>query len=64
MFERQKTYTREQIHAALGGNPRAYLPVKGGRVVAGCFKTDLNPGAPGGGSCPLARTAPSKRPRS
>jgi hypothetical protein len=46
MFERQKTYTREQIHAALGGNPRAYLPVKGGRVVAGCFKTDLNPGAP------------------
>jgi hypothetical protein len=46
VFERQKTDTREQIHAALGGNPRAYLPVKGGRVVAGCFSPKLNPGAP------------------
>jgi hypothetical protein len=46
MFERQKTYTREQIHAALGGNPRAYLPVKDGRVVAACFRKDRNPDAP------------------
>jgi hypothetical protein len=42
----QKTYTREQIHAALGGDMWSYLPVSGGRVVAGCFRTDLNPGAP------------------
>ncbi len=45
-FERRKTYTREQIHAALGGDTWSYLPVSGGRVVAGCFRTDLNPGAP------------------
>lgn len=46
MFERQKTYTREQIHAALGGDTWSYLPASGGRVIAGCFRTDLNPGAP------------------
>lgn len=46
MFERQETYTREQIHAALGGDTWSYLPVSGDRAVAGCFRTDLNPGAP------------------
>jgi hypothetical protein len=46
MFERRKTYTREQIHAALGGELWSYLPAKDGRVVAGCFRQDLNPGAP------------------
>ena len=39
-------YTRADIHAALGGNPQSYLPVKVGVVVAACLRLDLNPSAP------------------
>lgn len=45
-FERGKTYTRPEIHDALGGSLISYLPRKDGRVVCGCFSADLNPGAP------------------
>ncbi len=46
MFKRQRTYTREQIHSALGGDLQSYLPVSGDLVVAGCFRKDRNPDAP------------------
>lgn len=39
-------YTRDQIHARLGGGLQDYLPHKNGRVVCGCFRTDTNPDAP------------------
>ena len=40
------TYTREQIHAILGGGVQSFLPTKNGRVICGCFRLDLNPDAP------------------
>jgi hypothetical protein len=41
-----ETYTRDQIHASLGGEKVTYLPQKGGKIVCGCFSTDSNPEAP------------------
>ena len=48
LFEPGKLYTRNQIHAAVGGSMQSYLPTINGRVVAGCFKRspDTNPDAP------------------
>lgn len=45
-FVRMKDYTRAQISQALGGGVQEYLPHVGGRVVAGCFKKQVNPDAP------------------
>jgi hypothetical protein len=33
-----RTYSRQEINAALGGSLRSYLPTREGRVVCGCFK--------------------------
>ena len=46
MFEINKNYTREFIHQVCGGNKQAFLPMKNGKVVAACLRTDLNPQAP------------------
>lgn len=46
MFERGVSYTREEIHARVGGSVRSYLPHVGGRVVAACLRLDTNPDAP------------------
>ena len=46
-FVRGKTYTRAVIAKAVGGGSlQSYLPTVDGRVVCGCFRTDLNPEAP------------------
>ena|SRR2546423_1799947 len=39
-------YSRRQIHDLLGGNMQEYLPAVRGKIVAGCFRLDLNPSAP------------------
>ena len=43
-----RTYTRREIHNALGGSMQAYLPTVQQRVVCGCFKPTprYNPDAP------------------
>ena len=41
-----KTYTREQIHAVLGGSKRACIPTLNGLVLAVCVTPELNPRAP------------------
>jgi hypothetical protein len=47
MFQLKRSYSRREIHNALGGGSvQSYLPTVNGRVVAGCFKTKLNPEAP------------------
>lgn len=46
VFEVDSMYTRSQIGKVLGGNPQQFLPMCGGKVVCGCFRRDLNPGAP------------------
>jgi hypothetical protein len=46
MFVIGERYTRDQIHEALGGSKQSYLPNVNGRVVAGCFTLEANPGAP------------------
>ncbi|WP_323122056.1 DUF6697 family protein [Burkholderia alba] len=46
MFEIDKNYTREYIHAVCGGSKQAFLPTKNGKVVAACLRPDLNPQAP------------------
>ena len=45
-FQLGEFYTRSEIHDQLGGGVQDYLPHSGGRVVCGCFSTDLNPAAP------------------
>ena len=45
-FERNRSYSRAEIHAALGGSVQSYLPTVRGVVVAGCFRRDTNPDAP------------------
>lgn len=45
-FARGQTYTRREIRAALGGDMSSCFPHRNGRVVCGCFNTDLNPDAP------------------
>jgi hypothetical protein len=44
--QRGKVYSRAAIQRMLGGCLQEYLPHVDGRVVAGCFGTDLNPQAP------------------
>ena len=39
-------YTRDEIRAEVGGGKGDALPHQNGRVVAGCFRRDLNPDAP------------------
>lgn len=46
MFERGVLYTRDDIHAQVGGSVQSYLPHIGGRVVAACLRLDTNPDAP------------------
>jgi len=46
MFEIGKEYSREDIHRVTGGSKHAFLPVKGGKVVAARLRQDLNPHAP------------------
>jgi len=45
-FRRGKTYTRGEIHDAVGGGLQDYLPHRGGKVIAACLNPDLNPEAP------------------
>lgn len=45
-FSLGHTYTRDQIHAALGGSKQSYLPTVDGRVTCGAFTKDLNPEVP------------------
>jgi len=46
MFKLGVSYTREEIHAQVGGSLQSYLPHVGGRVVAACLRLDTNPDAP------------------
>lgn len=39
-------YTRNEIHAQVGGSKQSYLPTSGGKVVAACITKRLNPLAP------------------
>ena len=41
-------YSRDEISRMLGGSIQSFLPMKDGKVVCGCFKTEekYNPGAP------------------
>lgn len=45
-LRRGESYTREEIHAVLGGEMISYLPQQDGRIVCGCFSQDSNPEAP------------------
>jgi len=40
------TYSRDQIHASVGGSKRTAIPTVNGVVVAVCIRTDLNARAP------------------
>ena len=46
MFELGRTYTRDEIHDAVGGSKQSYLPTKDGRVGCACLTTKENPDAP------------------
>jgi hypothetical protein len=46
VFKLNSCYTRRQIADEVGGCSQHYLPISSGMVVAGCFRKDLNPGAP------------------
>src|SRR5664279_2072633 len=46
MFTVGTEYTRAEIHEQVGGGVQAYLPTKGGKVVAACVTRELNPRAP------------------
>jgi hypothetical protein len=46
VFELNHIYTRREIADELRGELQPYLPGFSGRVVAGCFRKDMNPGAP------------------
>jgi hypothetical protein len=46
MFEVGVSYTRDEIHARVGGSVQSYLPHVGGKVVAACLRLDTNPNAP------------------
>lgn len=40
------SYTREVIHAQVGGSLQTYLPNVGGVIVAACLRLESNPDAP------------------
>jgi len=46
LFILGKTYTREQINAALGGSTQACIPTLNGLVLSVCVTPELNPRAP------------------
>ena len=46
MFREGQTYTRSEIHQAVGGSVQSCLVRGGGRVVAVCFVRKKNPHAP------------------
>jgi hypothetical protein len=46
MFQEDKYYSRNDIHAQLGGGLQDYLPHKDGRIVCACLRPDTNPDAP------------------
>jgi hypothetical protein len=46
MFNIGSEYTRNQIHAVLGGSKQSYLPTLSGQIVAVCLRLELNPRAP------------------
>lgn len=46
MFKPGNTYTRGQIHAALGGSTQACFPTLKGSVLCVCVTPELNPRAP------------------
>lgn len=46
MFRLGQSYTRREIHQAVGGSVQSYLPTVDGRVVAACLRRDTNPDAP------------------
>lgn len=46
MFVIGNEYTRDEIHAQVGGNKQSYLPFRGQRIVAACLTLQLNPQAP------------------
>ena len=46
MFSVGRDYTRDEIHAKVGGSKQSYLPTKNGAVVAACLTHGLNPQAP------------------
>lgn len=59
-FQRNRDYSRAEIHAALGGSVQSYLPTVQGVVVAGCFRRDTNPDVPAvvlPGNGPIIRSA-------
>jgi hypothetical protein len=45
-FHQGESYTRAEIHKALGGGVQDYLPHRDGQVVAACLSPQLNPDAP------------------
>lgn len=45
-FKLGNSYTRKYISEKLSGGIQTYFPTKGGKVTCGCFRTDMNPGAP------------------
>lgn len=45
-IERDRLYSRAEIHDMLGGGIQTYLPHVGGRVVAICLRKDLGAHAP------------------
>ncbi len=45
-LEEGKEYSRAEISAMLGGDPRSFLPHKDGRVVAGCLSRKWGPHVP------------------
>jgi hypothetical protein len=46
MFTLRESYTRNEIHARLGGNKQWYLPIVRGRVVCACLTPKADPDAP------------------
>ena len=45
-FRLNHLYSRKEINAKVGGSMLEYLPCVGKKVVAGCFRLDINPDAP------------------
>ena len=46
MFTVGSEYTRDEIHAELGGSKVSCLPTQGGRIVAACLSRKFSPAAP------------------
>lgn len=45
-FRVGREYSRREINTAVGGSVVSYLPHLNGVITCGCFRLDLNPGAP------------------